>query len=284
MRWRDAAELVRLPAALTVPGDTLAGAAAADWPDGRRTWALPVASTLLYWAGMVLNDYADRAVDAVERPERPIPSGRVSPGDALALASGLTAAGIAAARWGGGRRALRTALPLTAVIWCYDLAGKRGPLGPVLMASARGLDVLLGAGGRPRAAAVPALALTVHTAGVTALSRGEVHGASPATAGFAVAATLTGAALAAAPQRPKRPAGAAAAFAALFATTVGRAQAAALRCPDAGTVRGATGAGIRGMIPLQAALLARAGHPVRATALVCAGPVARAASKAVSPT
>ena len=81
----DLAELVRAPAALSVPGDSLAGAAAAGWPAGRRTALLPVASVSLYWAGMALNDWADRELDAVERPERPIPSGRVAPRTALAL-------------------------------------------------------------------------------------------------------------------------------------------------------------------------------------------------------
>ncbi|GAB3214179.1 SCO3242 family prenyltransferase [Marinactinospora thermotolerans] len=283
MKPGDLAELVRLPAALTVPGDTLAGAAAAGWPDGRRTWALPIASTLLYWAGMALNDYADRHVDAVERPERPIPSGRVRPREALALAAALTASGVTVAAWGGGRPALRVALPLTGVIWCYDLVGRRGPLGPALMAAARGLDVLMGAGGR-RAAVLPALAVATHTAGLTALSRGEVHGASPATARAAVATTLTAAVLGGLPRRASPRPVLAPALAALFAASTGRAQAAAARTPDADTVRAATGAGIRGMIPLQASLLARAGHPVAAVALVAAVPAARRGFRAVSPT
>ncbi|WP_375373510.1 UbiA family prenyltransferase, partial [Micromonospora sp. ATA51] len=54
----------------------------ASWtPDA----ALAGASVLLYWAGMAANDWADRHLDAVERPERPIPSGRVSPPAALGL-------------------------------------------------------------------------------------------------------------------------------------------------------------------------------------------------------
>ncbi|HEY0640042.1 MAG TPA: UbiA family prenyltransferase, partial [Pseudonocardiaceae bacterium] len=85
-------QLVRAPAALTVPGDTVAGAAAAGLRLGGRRLALPLASACLYWAGMALNDYADRELDATERPERPIPSGRVTPGEALALAGGLTGA------------------------------------------------------------------------------------------------------------------------------------------------------------------------------------------------
>ncbi|WP_234588919.1 UbiA family prenyltransferase, partial [Micromonospora sp. MH99] len=89
----DVAELVRAPAALSVPGDVVAGAAAAGTL-GPRTPALAGASVLLYWAGMAANDWADRELDAVERPERPIPSGRVTPTAALGLAAGLTAAGV----------------------------------------------------------------------------------------------------------------------------------------------------------------------------------------------
>ncbi len=37
-------------------------------------------------AGNVLNDYVDREADAVNHPDRPIPSGQVSPGDAFTLA------------------------------------------------------------------------------------------------------------------------------------------------------------------------------------------------------
>ncbi|MFC3994708.1 SCO3242 family prenyltransferase [Nocardiopsis sediminis] len=282
---------MRLPAALTVPGDTLAGAAAAGWPLGRRTYALPVASACLYWAGMALNDYADRELDAVERPERPIPSGRVRPGEALALAAGLTAAGVAVAGAAGGRRSAGTATALAAAVWGYDLVLKPTPLGPPGMAATRALDVLLGAGPRPRAAALPAAAMAVHTLGVTTLSRGEVHGGSRATAGTALAATATAALLAASPvhrgagRRVHEPTVAATAlFATRFASAVGAAQARAASDPRADTVRSATGAGIHGMIPLQAALIARTGALAPAAVLLAATPVAAAASKVVSPT
>ena len=271
-------ELVRLPAALTVPGDTLAGAAAAGRV-GRSAAVLPLASVSLYWAGMALNDWADRDLDAVERPERPIPSGRVAPEAALALAAGLTASGVGIAALAGGRRAAATAAALSGVVWAYDTVLKESPAGPVAMAAARGLDVLLGAGGRPGAAAVPAAVMAGHTAGVTLLSRGEVHGAARATARAATAATALAATGAAARGRGPLPL----ALSLLYAGQVGRAQAAAVASPDAGTVRRATGAGIRGMIPLQAALVARR-SPAVAIGLLAAGPVARAASRVVSPT
>ena len=38
-----------------------------------------LAMSLIYCGGMVLNDYVDRDIDRIERPQRPIPSGRVKP-------------------------------------------------------------------------------------------------------------------------------------------------------------------------------------------------------------
>ncbi|HSE70989.1 MAG TPA: UbiA family prenyltransferase [Nocardioidaceae bacterium] len=291
MRLRDAAELVRLPAALTVPGDVLAGTVAAGAPLGRRGWALPAASVAFYTAGMALNDYADRDLDRVERPERPIPSGRVVPGQALGLAAALTAAGLGLAAACGGRSTLRVAVPLAATAWAYDLRLKDTAFGPAAMAAARGLDVLMGSGGSRRAlaaAVLPAAALAAHTGGVTTLSRGEVHGTEPAVA-RAVTASTTAVALGVAAGALRRGEGRLAratslGLATLFAGTVGRAQAAAATNPDAATVRTATGAGIRGMIPLQAALLARSGSPALAAGVLAAAPVARLASRVVSPT
>ena len=98
----------------------------------------------MYWSGMALNDWADRE-DAVERPERPIPSGRVRPAAALGLAAALTGAGLATAAIAGGRRGL-TAAGLPARSGAYDLGLKRTAAGPASMAACRVLDVLLGAG------------------------------------------------------------------------------------------------------------------------------------------
>ena len=152
---------------------------------------MPLGSVLLYWSGMALNDWADREVDAVERPERVIPTGRVPAATALAVAGALGAAGLAVTAAVGGRRALRFSLPLAALIATYDVVAKDSAAGPLVMASTRGLDVLLGATAAPGAALAPAAAITVHTAGVTLLSRGEVHGTSPAAATAALAATGT---------------------------------------------------------------------------------------------
>ncbi|WP_405905759.1 UbiA family prenyltransferase [Streptomyces sp. NBC_00828] len=148
------AELLRLPALFTVPGDALAGAAAIGARPNSRTLLAIGSSLCLYEAGMALNDWADRAEDAVDRPHRPLPSGRIHPAAALAAAGALTAAGLALAARAGGP-SLAVAAPLAATVWAYDLVLKRTPAGPAAMATARGLDVLLGAtttGRAPRGA------------------------------------------------------------------------------------------------------------------------------------
>jgi 4-hydroxybenzoate polyprenyltransferase len=299
VKARDLVELVRAPAALTVPGDSLAGAAAAGWPFGRRTAGLAASSVCLYWAGMALNDYADREVDAVERPGRPIPSGRVRPGVALGLAAGLTAAGLGLAASAGRWRALAVAAPLAGTVWAYDLALKSTPVGPAAMAAARVLDVLLGAGpGGLRPAAPAALAVGAHTLAVTALSRVEVSGADrrlPAVllgvTGAVTLAVVSGAgsdALKDAFRAPNVPKASFRAFPvallAAYAGTVGAAQLGAVRDPTPRQVQRAVGAGILGLMPLQAALAARAGALRSAALLAASFPLARRLARRVSPT
>ncbi|QVQ52415.1 UbiA family prenyltransferase [Spiractinospora alimapuensis] len=295
MRPRDLLSLVRAPAALSVPGDVLAGAAAAGFPYGRRTVAAAGASVCLYWAGMALNDYADRELDAEERPERPIPSGRVTPGQALMTASVLTATGLGLASAAGGRRALGVAAPLAATVWAYDLALKPTVLGPVAMATARGLDVAMGAGAERsalRAVALPAACMAAHTFAVTGLSRDEVSG----TTSNRVLAPLatTGAVTSAVLWRSGRPRRSevgdvrgrvtAVGLALGYAATTGRPLLDAMRRPTPQRVRTAVGAGILAMMPLQAALAAGSGAYRGALGLVGAHPLARRLARRVSPT
>ncbi|MFF8745274.1 SCO3242 family prenyltransferase [Streptomyces californicus] len=240
-RLRAWAELLRVSALFSVPGDALAGAAAVGRRPGRGTVLAAGASLCLYEAGMALNDWADRDEDAVDRPHRPIPSGRVSPAAALGAAGALTAAGLAlAAR--AGRPALTVATGLAATVWAYDLRLKHTKAGPAAMAAARSLDLLLGAtatataasagrttgdGGRPDnvagtggtsattaartpgvlAPALPALpaalVLGAHTYGVTAVSRHEAQGGSTGTP-LAVLATTAALAAAVAGERRGR--------------------------------------------------------------------------------
>ncbi|MGV4988832.1 SCO3242 family prenyltransferase [Streptomyces sp. NRAIS4] len=291
---RAVAELVRAPAALTVPGDSLAGAAAAGRPFGARTPLLGAASVCLYWAGMALNDFADREVDARERPERPIPSGRVSPGFALGLATGLSAAGLALAGAAGGRPALRVAVPLAVTVWSYDLGCKRHPVaGPVTMAAARGLDVLLGAGSARLGAAARVAGLVAgHTLVVSALGRHENTGAGPRLLGPTIGATAVATGLAARvvpcgeampPAEAVRRQAVVVAALGLYAVPFAGRQLYAL-CGRPQCLHRAVAAGIAGMLPLQAACLARSGAPALGAALLAGHRTARYLFRKVTPT
>ncbi|MET8988182.1 SCO3242 family prenyltransferase [Nonomuraea wenchangensis] len=275
-------ELVRAPAALSVPGDTMAGAATA----GRRPApGLALASVLMYWSGMALNDWSDRETDAVERPERPIPSGRVRPGAALGLAAALTGAGLATAALAGGRRGLTVAGLLAGAVWAYDLGLKRTAAGPASMAACRVLDVLLGAGEQARAAVPAALAIGAHTYGISVLGRAEVAGAAPGTAERALVASAAAAGLAAAAcardratscarDRAASRAGAGVLIAGYLAFTL-PVQAGLRTRPEPENVRQAVRLGILGLIPLQAAAIAGGGRFATAGALLCSLPLGR---------
>jgi 4-hydroxybenzoate polyprenyltransferase len=270
MRTADLLELVRAPAALTVVGDTLVGASSARGAVGGRGLALSASSVCLYAAGMALNAYADADLDAVERPERPIPSGRVSRSAALGVGAGLTGVGLVLART-AGRAPGRVSLALAASIWAYDLAAKPTPAGPAVMAVCRGLDVLMGAAGPGwRRGLLPAGLLAAHTAAVTAVSRGEVHGTSTFAAASAAAVTGVTAATIPVTAPPATRAGAVVGAAA-YATAVLPSQVETAKDPSASNARAATGTGIRAMVPLQVALAARAGHAVSAAVLVGVG-------------
>ncbi|MEU7209865.1 SCO3242 family prenyltransferase [Streptomyces sp. NPDC044989] len=291
------AELLRLPALFTVPGDALAGAAAAGARPGPRTLLAIGSSLCLYEAGMALNDWADRAEDAVERPHRPLPSGRIRPAAALAAAGVLTGAGLALAA-GAGRPALTIAVPLAATVWAYDLTLKHTSAGPAAMAAARGLDLLLGAaatGGGTRAALPSAALLGSHTLAVTAVSRRETTGGSVLAplAALATTGALTGLV---ARRRTRLPAGRRAAAApglsgsipapgvadalrtglsAVYTATAARPYFHAVLNPSPPLTQRAVGGGLRATIPLQAALAARSGAGATSLLVAALAPAGR---------
>lgn len=286
VRFADLVTLVRAPAALSVPGDVLVGATAAGGDLGPRTLGMMGSSVCLYWAGMALNDYADAAVDAVERPDRPIPSGRVPRRTALRVAVALTAIGLGLAAAAGGRRALATTVPLACLVWAYDLGLKSTPAGPAAMAGTRVLDVLTGAvtAGDPARGVLPALLVGVHTYTLSLLSRHEISGTGPGVPAATLAASVATAGGAALSTEGRFGRVVAGLGALAYLGTYGRAQVRAVREPSGRNIRQAVGAGIVGLVPLQAALTARAGAPVAAAALALLHPVARRLARRISPT
>jgi 4-hydroxybenzoate polyprenyltransferase len=186
-RTRTFLELVRLPNLFTAVGDVMVGYLIVSrgmnisWRD---LSILMIASVCLYAGGVVLNDYFDRDIDAVERPERPIPSGRIHERDALKLGFRLLGLGGVFAV-GVGVPSLLVAVLLAGCIVLYDAKGKRIEyVGSVNMGGCRFLNVLLGASGVANAPlqswlwfALPAAALVMlYISAVTLLATGEVWG------------------------------------------------------------------------------------------------------------
>ncbi|VBA39268.1 Protoheme IX farnesyltransferase [Mycobacterium innocens] len=247
-------DLMRAPAALTVLGDAAVGAIWAGYPLTGRRLALPLASALLYWSGMVLNDWADRERDAVERPERPIPSGEVSAGTALSVAAGLAGAGLATATAVSGRHGLAAAGRITLCVAAYDLVVKDTAAGPLVMAGCRFLDVMLGAGPNYRRALVPASVIGGHTTAITVLSRSEVTGSErrlPAIVG-GMAVAVAASAMVSTPGFRAAPA------AAVYAWSFGPGLWKAWQHPTAEVLRSAVRSGIASTIAVQAMLAAPA--------------------------
>lgn len=263
MKSKAYLQLMRAPAALTVIGDAAVGAIWSGRPLTGRRLALPLASALLYWSGMVLNDWADRKRDAIERPERPIPSGEVSPAAAVSLAVALSAAGIATATAVDGRHGLAAASRITLCVAAYDLIAKDTVAGPLVMSSCRFFDVMLGATQNYRPALVPASVIGLHTVAITVLSRSEVTGSDrglPAIVAGMAAAVATSAVVttAAAGMSGYR----AVAGCAVYAWSFGPGLWNAWRQPTPEVIRSAVRSGIASVIAVQAMLAARSTRPV----------------------
>ena len=175
---------------VTAVADVLAGYAIAGLGNSAALVWLITATACLYTGGVVLNDFFDRRLDATERPERPIPSGRVPAVHAATLGGLLLLAGILAganASWPAGA----IAFSIAALALIYDVWGKHHPVfGPVNIASCRALNLLLGVAAVPLALTTSwtvALLPFAYITAVTILSRGEVHGGRRGTATLSAA-------------------------------------------------------------------------------------------------
>jgi 4-hydroxybenzoate polyprenyltransferase len=173
-------QLVRLPNVFTAAADSLGGwlLVGGALLDVRHWLPLSIASMAIYAAGIALNDVFDLELDRVERPGRPLPSGRVSTRFAVSLAVVLLGVGLALASSVGMRPAMVAAALVLCVV-SYDAGIRRTVFGPELMGSCRGLNVLLGMSlapgfGGPAAWAV-AGGMGVFIVGVTWISRFETE-------------------------------------------------------------------------------------------------------------
>jgi len=271
-------ELLRPANVTTAVADVLAGSAVAGLGHPAALPWLIVSSACLYAGGVVLNDVFDREIDRAERPERPIPSGRVAVAAAAWLGGGLLAAGAALA-WFATSEAGLIAVAIAGLVLLYDAWGKRHPLvGPMNMAACRALNLLLGVAAVPAAlsrywpvAAIPWLYIWA----VTTLSRGEVHGGSRRSA---TAALISLTAALAALIYIAIGAGALAPVAVVLAGVIGWRVvppfAAAWKRPTPGTIRLAVKRGVLSLVLVDAAIAAAFGDPILSAAILGTGVIA----------
>lgn len=173
-------ELIRVPAVFSAHADIVAGFIIAGGAAAHlgRLIALMAATTLLYSAGMALNDVFDVAIDREERPRRPIPSGRVGLAEAFVIGMGGLITGAYFASLAGWVSAV-VALLLVVAIIAYNGGLKCRPVaGPAAMGACRYLNLALGLSVVPHLPTMLLLpAITgVFIFGVTVLSRHEVYG------------------------------------------------------------------------------------------------------------
>jgi len=146
---KTAFELGRVSNLPTVWTNTLAGAVLAAGKLQPGLIALLMLSmSLAYIGGMYLNDAFDRKIDAKERPERPIPSGRIKASEVFATGFTLLIASVLLVTWatyGWGFNTLLVAVmsvTLCVTIVLYDSWHKNNPLSPLIMGMCRVLVVL----------------------------------------------------------------------------------------------------------------------------------------------
>lgn len=141
--------LLRLPTVFTALSNILCGYFITTRPKVTEILQQPdlafllLASAGLYLGGMVLNDVFDAALDAIERPERPIPSGRITIRAATIAGALLMISGIISAAF-AGVTSLTVALMIAVAVIAYNAGLKASAAGPLAMATCRFLNLLLG--------------------------------------------------------------------------------------------------------------------------------------------
>lgn len=272
-RSREYAQLVRLPNLPTALADICLGAMAAGALPAQ--WLpfllLLLASGCLYCGGMVWNDFFDVEQDRRERPDRPLPSGRVTRREAGLFGAALLAggmffsllAGLALMLIADGPFLLPVGLAgsLIVCILLYDGWLKRTRLGPLAMGSCRALNVLLGvsAAGSLVPPRGPQLAVVVglYIVGVTWFARTEAQ-ASNRSVLKGAAAVMLAALLLALPLPVSGPAGASSSLFPYLLVglgfAVGLPVSRAIADPSAGNVQMAVKRAIFGLVLLDTVL------------------------------
>ena len=103
----------------------------------RAFFTLALSLSLFYSAGMALNDVCDAGIDKVQRPTRPIPSGRITPVAAYLLTGGLFVSAFILLLAFHHIYSVTAGVALLVLIILYDVYHKGNPASVLLMAACR---------------------------------------------------------------------------------------------------------------------------------------------------
>ncbi|KAA0991504.1 UbiA-like protein EboC [Dyadobacter aurulentus] len=173
-------QLTRPANLVTAIADILAGLAIAQFTFSDFSPAWLVISTLgLYGGGVVMNDVFDAKLDSIERPERPIPSGKVPLRSAALLGISLLFLGILAAALFSFQSGMIAIIVAMLTILYNRIAKHHGFFGPLVMGMCRGGNLILGMSVLPESFekyAWIALLPIAYIFAITMISQDEVHG------------------------------------------------------------------------------------------------------------
>jgi heme O synthase-like polyprenyltransferase len=173
-------QLTRPANIVTAVADIFAGMAIAQYTFSDFAPVYLLLSTVgLYGGGIVMNDVFDAKLDAIERPERPIPSGKVTLRAAATLGISLLLFGIILASvYSALSGFIALVVALMTVIY-NRFAKHHAFLGPLTMGMCRGGNLILGMSILPesinRWGAIAVLPIAYIFA-ITMISQDEVHG------------------------------------------------------------------------------------------------------------
>jgi len=144
--FRDYLILVRFPNLFTLPSNILVGFVIVSTLSQTafvQVLFVVTISILIYCVGIILNDYFDFTIDKKERPNRPLPSGKISRKIAIILAFVFSILALILS-FIMSVQTLAISSILLAVIFAYDKYLKKTSVGPYTIATARVMNILLG--------------------------------------------------------------------------------------------------------------------------------------------
>ena len=166
----------------TVWSNVLAASCLAGGPAGRSLILVMLAASLLYTAGMFLNDAFDQNIDRVERPGRPLPSGAVSSASVWVSSIAMLAVGLVIFATFGWQAAIAS-IALAVAIIVYDAWHKGNAVAPFIMGLCRALVYICTGAAVGAAHSMPlvaaSLALLAYVAGLTFAAKEEAFDRVP---------------------------------------------------------------------------------------------------------